>query len=393
MAKKNATAAPAAKLEAPLNKKGTSTSPNINIPLHQFWDYADLAWKYADRHLVRLAARRPSLTKQYIADQVAYVAEVKELPGNDVRTATNTKKLDSLKANRQSALSLAGLLEDAIGFAYEEQPQLIPVEVKLAGITTLRASKAGDYAAVSTFLTTAKGYLKNYGQKLLDAGAISPDFSAELETLTTEYNAAKTAYTEQTQTSKDGTAEVSAGVEKIKKAIASVQNLGKKVFQFEPELAKLFTADYLMEEVRSKHPAGLNGRTNWFDADNPKGGKPIAKILVEVLGVEGKSAVTNKDGRYIIKQLAAGEYMVRYSGPIGASEGVATTVQKVTLKAGTSIRLNVVLSPAPVEPAPVVFAPVEATTPTPQPIEENMTDALKGSLKGVGTASTNGVHV
>jgi len=378
MAKKNATAAPAAMPEAPLKKKGTNTQPNIKIPLHQFWDYAELAWKYAEKYVDRLSARRPGLTRQYIADQVAYLGEVKQLPGKDVRTASITKKLASLSDNRKAVLLLAGLLEDAIGFAYEAQPQLIPVEVKLAGITTLRASRAGDYAAVSTFLTTAKGYLKNNGQKLLDAGAISPDFLTELETLTTEYNDAKAAYTDQSQTSKDGTVEVSDGVTKLKKAIVSVHKLGKLVFGNEPDVAKLFTADYLIEEIRSKHPAGLNGRTTWPKEPDMEKAKPVAGLLVQVVGQPDKSAVTNKEGRFEIKQLTGGEHRVRITSPTGAGERIQPVELVVVLQPGVSKRQNVTVELAPVQ-APVVK---EATTPP-----ASMNEVLNKAMQDVKTSS------
>ncbi len=332
------------------------TEPKTRIPsaLRYFWDFAELSWQYADVHQAALAARRPLFTKEFIAAQLAYIAEVKAMPTNDMRTSKSKKSRLSLSGHRQEIMSEVNLLDSAIRLAYEAQAELIPVELRESGITALRSATVRDWAAVSNFLTTAKTYLQDNGQKLVDAGAIAPGFAADLETKGSEFNAAKVEFTDKKQLAKEGTATVALGVRKIQTAISQLQDLGKNVFEFEPELRKLFTADYVLNEVRSKHPAHIVGRTDLGLVEEGMKPKPLAGILVEVLGQAGKSATTNDKGHYSLK-IAAGEYRLRFTSSV-----TAPFEQQVKVTAGISRRVNVTLAAKPIELPPVVERTADA---------------------------------
>ena len=361
----------------------------IPSALRYFWDFADLSWQYADAHQAALATRRPLFTKEYITEQVAYIAEVKAMPNNDVRSSQRKKSRLSLSGHRQAIMTEVNLLDSAIRLAYEAQAELVPVELRESGITALRAATPRDWAAVTTFLTTANTYLQANGQKLVGAGTITDKFASELAAKGNEYNAAKSEFTDKKQSAKEGTASVAQGVKKIKTAISMMQDLGKNVFEFQPELRKLFTADYVLNEVRSKHPAHIVGHTDLGPVVEGMKAKALAGILVEVLGQAGKSAITDKQGRYMIP-IAGGEYMVQYTG-----EGMSPITMKVVVRPGVDRRVNVVLAPMGMEPMPVMEALPEApqsklaTTPPP-----SMEDMLSGAMKqvsGNGALAMNGV--
>ncbi len=340
MAKKSATSPVTATQKVSKSRKQESP---LAVPsaLRYFWDFADLSWKYANDHQETLAARRPLFTREYIAAQVAYIAEVKAMPNNDVRTSQRKKSRLSLSGHRQAIMTEVNLLDGAIRLAYEAQAELIPVELRESGITALRAATPRDWAAVSTFLTTATAYLQANGQKLVDAGAITDKFTSELAAKGSEFNAAKAEFTNNKQSAKEGTASVAQGVKKIKTAISAMQDLGKNVFEFQPELRKRFTADYVLNEVRSKHPAHIVGRTDLGPVMEGMKAKPLAGILVEVLGQTGKTATTDAEGRYKIP-IAGGEYQVRYTG-----DAMSPVTMKVVVRPGVDRRVNVVLEPAP----------------------------------------------
>jgi hypothetical protein len=332
------------------------TEPKTRIPsaLRYFWDFADLSWQYADAHQAALATRRPLFTKEYITEQVAYIAKVKAMPNNDVRSSQRKKSRLSLSGHRQAIMTEVNLLDSAIRLAYEAQAELVPVELRESGITALRAATPRDWAAVTTFLTTANTYLQANGQKLVGAGTITDRFASELAAKGNEYNAAKSEFTDKKQSAKEGTASVAQGVKKIKTAISMMQDLGKNVFEFQPELRKLFTADYVLNEVRSKHPAHIVGHTDLGPVVEGMKAKPLAGILVEVLGQAGKSATTNAKGRYALK-IAAGEYRLRFTSP-----DTAPFEQQVTVTAGISRRVNVTLAAKPIELPPVVERTADA---------------------------------
>jgi len=301
------------------------------------------------------------------------------LPENDVRTAKTKKTRQSLSAHRQAVMTEANLLDSAIQLTYENQAELIHGELTAAGITALRAATPRDWAAVSTFLTKAATYLEDSGEALIDAGAITADFASNLADVGDEFNAAKNAFTNQVETAKFGTKSVRDGVKKIKKAISNMQQLGKDVFEFEPELRNLFTAEYVLDEVRSTHPAHITGHTYLGPLVEGTKPKPLANMLVEVLGQEGKTATTDGKGRYNI-QIAGGNYRMRFAGG-----GMVPVELNVIVSPGKGRRVNVSLEPILV--AELEAAMSKDATPPPASME----DVLNNAVNEVTAAPTNGV--
>lgn len=368
--------------------------PDVKIPSAQryFWDFADKVWEHATTHQVRLAARRPLLSLEFIGVQKALITQVKELPNNDVRTAKKTKSRKSLSAHRQAVVSEANFLYSGIQQAYRNRAELIPVELKEAGITALRKATPRDWAAVSTFLTTCITYLADNGPALVEAGVIAEDFATNLETVGNEFNAAKANYGTNTENAKNGTLGVAGGIKKIKEGLSMVLELGKQVFEFEPDIRKLFTQEYVLDEVRSTHPANIVGRTLLGPIVKGQKNKPVANILVEVLGMEDKSALTNREGSYKIP-IAGGDYQLRFSG-----EGMSPIEMPMTVKPGKDRRISVGMEPMPapmaskavVENASGGTASKSVAPPPPATID----DALMAAMKEVAKpAATNGVYV
>lgn len=367
MAKKTTAPAPFATQLAPKSRK--ETKANIPTAQRYFWDYAELSWKYAKDYQEQLAARRPLFTTEYIEEQLAYIATVKAMPTRQVRSAKSKKSRISLSAHRQVILSEADLLESAIRFTYKDQQPLTPAELEESGITALRAATSRDWAAVSVFITTADIYLAGHLQELVDAGAIPPTFALDLKTKGNAFNTAKTEFTDGKQSAKDGTDALAEGIRQIKTAIGNMQKTGKIVFEFEPETRKLFTEKYLLDAVRSHHPARIVGRTELGPVVQGMKPKPLAGILVEVLGEPGKTAITDPSGRYKIP-IAGGEYPVRYSG-----EGMAPVQIKVTVKPGVDRRINVALEPVP-EGEPTATPLPKIAAPPPHVMDEALSNAI-----------------
>ncbi len=357
MAKKSASATASSEAtKTPETKK--NELPSLPCALDFFWDYTILSWGYCKEHLAKFAARHPFYTVEFIDGKLAYINEIRQLPNNSARSSKNTKALLTAEAERQAVAKEAKVLASAIEFFFREQPSLVPVELKEAGLTDFQAAKKTDLPAVSTFIIAANTYLASNGEQFVSAGALTANFSKDFETIGTAFNAAKEALTAKRQSGKDGTKAVADGIIAIQKDLKLMQDTGKDIYELEPDNLKLFTQEYLVAQVRNGHPAKVSGRTNWFDAADPKGGKPIAGLLVEVLGEEGKSAITDKLGRYKI-QLSGGSFTLRFSG-----EAVSPIEKMVVLEPGVNRRVNVILEPAPVVPAEerIVQAPSATTS-------------------------------
>lgn len=228
-------------------------------------------------------------------------------------------------------------------------------------------------------MTTANNYLMANGQAMVDAKVLSADFVQRFKDAGTDFDTAKSC---QLDADLDRRHQHGgpAGVEKIKLQLGLMQGFGKQAFRYEPDLLKLFTEDYLLDAVRSKHPAGLDGTTALPPADGITKGKPLADILVESVGVEANRPLRRRMAAISSKQLAAGEHLVRYSG-----EGIATVAKKVVLEPGVSRRVDVTL-----EPAPVVVAAEERTVQAPA-ATTTLSNAVSELLVDVPKA-TNGVH-
>ncbi len=388
MAKKTAAAPEAATAAAPKSTK--KVIPAIPCALKYFWQYALLAWGYCRDNIADFAAERPFFTNEFIDGELAYINSTKELPNNRTRSSMSKEVRQALTARRQDVTQAALALGLAIDYAYRNDPaEVAKVQREMAGLTELSAASPSNWAAVSDFTTTGKNYLKANAVTLLKAGAINEAFEGKFESVSNAFGTVWNETLAKRKAAKAGTQAVSEGIERIKKELNPMLKLGSEtLFKYDPDKRKLFTTDSLVAEVRGGHSAGISGRTVWAGAENPKQAKPIMDVQVEVLGVEGKSATTNKEGRFEIK-IAGGEYTLRFT-----ADGTVPFEQKVVVKPGVTRRLNVALSPAPVVPAPVVAAPVST-----------LNSMLNESLKGVDTAnngtatssitanSTNGVAV
>ena len=91
-----------------------------------------------------MAQRRPILTKEYIAAQVAYIAEVKAMPTDKGRKAKTKKSRLLLIAHRQAIMTEVNLLDSGIRLTCQREAELIPVKLQEVGINELRAATTRD---------------------------------------------------------------------------------------------------------------------------------------------------------------------------------------------------------------------------------------------------------
>lgn len=378
MAKKSVAAPSAVAVEAAA-KKNRKPMLRAYTKIEYFWEVAELAWKYCKDNRARLALAAPYLTEQYVDDQIALVAATRLLPNNMVRSAGSTRSLQSVKRLRQGLVQRANQLDASLGKQYQHDPAAYLVEKKASGLFSFREASANNYAAVTSFITTCSNYLDTYGQGLVDAGVMAADFAQAFRDAGQAFNDAKAAMNDSRQSAKNGTGTVIGKVDEIKLELKAMQGFAKSTFSNEPELLRFFTEDYLLNAVRSKHPASLNGRITWPKEPDLEVAKPVAGLLVQVVGQSDKSAVTNKAGRYEIKQLAGGEHRVRITG-----EGIQPVELVVVLAPGVGRRQNLTVELAPVQ-VPAVMESKSAAPPA-----TFMDEALNKAVQEVAVPA-NGV--
>jgi len=370
MAKKTAPAAPAETPAVP--KKTNQTIPSLPCALMYFWAYAIKAWENCKANLPRFTAESGRFTETFVDDQITYIKAVKALPGNRSRLAVPRAVRLALIAARQEVMQKADQLANAIDYTFKDK-LLVDVELSAAGVITFKAAKKADWAAVSSFITTANTYIGANLTRMVDAGAVNAGFSTAFESVGTAFDNIWNELLIKRQKAKDGTKDVAAGIVNIQKELNPMLSDALNYFKYEPDLRVLFVQEALIAQVQSGHPASVSGGT-MLPPPNPdvKKGKPLAGVLVEVLGVEGKTATTNKNGRYKI-QLSGGDFVLRFSGA-----GLVPVEQQVKLAAGKGHRLNMVLVPVPA----VV---VEAKEATPPPPPASMNEVLNKAMQDVKT--------
>lgn len=369
MAKKTATAAAANTSAVP--KKTKQAFPSLPCALMYFWAYAIKAWENCKANLPRFTAESGRFTETFVDDQIAYIKAVKAMPGNRSRLAVPRAVRLALIAARQDVVQKADQLANAINYTFKDKA-LVDVQLSAAGLVTFKAAKAADWAAVSSFITTANTYITANLTKLVDAGAVNTGFSTAFESVGTAFDDIWNDLLIKRQNAKEGTKEVAAGIVNIQQELNPMLSDALNYFKYQPELRALFVQEALIAQVQSGHPATVSGSVTLpAPSSDVKKGKPLAGVLVEVLGVAGKSATTNKKGRYKL-QLAAGDFVLRFSGP-----DLVTVEQKITLTAGKGRRLDMVLVPMVMEPAPTPVMAAKEATPPPASMNEVLNKAVQ----------------
>ncbi|MBI1227004.1 MAG: hypothetical protein GC192_17365 [Bacteroidetes bacterium] len=370
MAKKTASLQVAATATAPKSTKKVLNS--LPCALKYYWQYALLAWGYCRENLAQFAVERPYFTEAFIDDQVALVYSTEALPNNATRRSLSKEQGITLKANRQIVFDEGQKLGLAIDYAYRFEPkEVAQVQRTAAGLDALSAASPTNWGDVAIFITAGKNYLTANNDMLVAAGAINADFSTNFTAVGDAFNTIWDGVLLQRKKAKDGTQAVVDGIELIKKELNPMLKLGSEtIFKYDPIKRDLFTIDRLVASVKSHYPAKVLGRTNSTTTELPIGG-----VLVEVLYMPDKTAITDAKGRYEI-QLAAGTYTLRFT-----SYGTVPFEQVVLLDAGVGRRVNVLLSP--MEAAQTASKEV-----TPPPA--TMNEVLANAMKEVAAVPTNG---
>ncbi|MCC6727685.1 MAG: carboxypeptidase regulatory-like domain-containing protein [Saprospiraceae bacterium] len=349
----------------------------VNLPcaLKYFFTYCVVAWGYAMEKRLRLVLNSPRFTEEFITAQVDYVKVVEQLPTLKARKNAATMANQQLASDNQKVRSMLQMLKTFIVYAYKDKV-LIDAQLKASGLTDY-SSQNNDWGNTDGMIRDAKQFMTNYGAKLQEGSNMPPNFPKDFETAADVFNAAWLDFIAKDKASQDGTATQEDGIEKILSELNPMMDIGYRTFEFEPAERKKFTRKDVLNEVRSKHMAGIKGTVKLSTTD-----KPMAGVQVEIEGVEDAVATTDKNGRFSIKVVGGNTYNVRFT----AEDTEPLTVSKL-VKPGVEGEVKVSLSP--------VLSPSEAI-PT-QPINEqpSTNDTLSANLEALAPikAQENGQAV
>jgi len=339
----------------------------VKLPcaLKYFFTYCIVAWGYAMEKRLRLAGVSRRFTEEFINGQIDAVKVVEQLPTLKARKNAVTVANQKLATENQKVRSLLQILKNFIEYAYKDKA-LVEAQLRAAGLTDY-STQNNDWGNTDGMIRDAKQFMTNYRTKLMENDNMPTTFREEFELAAEAFNAAWLDFIAKEKASTDGTATQEDGIETILGELNPMMSLGYRIFEFEPVERKKFTQKDILNEVRSKHLAAIKGTVKLSTT-----GKPMAGVRVEVEGVEGAVAITNKKGRFSIKVVGGNSYNVLFTSEDTESMTVAKFV-----KPGVEGEVKVSLSPMTVV--------TEAALPAPTAISEasNISASLSAAMKEV----------
>jgi len=376
---------PAIKTTATLTQESNSINLNGEAPksteqeklklpcaIDVFFPYCSLAWSYAKQHRLRLAARRPLYTEEYINGQELYVKVVKELPTLQARKNAASLANIQLQADNQAVRSLLQYLKSYIQFAYPDKV-IMEAQFKAAGLKDY-TDNPNNWPNTDSMIRNAKQFLSNNATKLAEGSNMPAGFPAEFTAVSDQFYTAWSDFIAKEKAKTDGTATQEDGLEILLNALNLMLNLGQRVFEFEPVERKKFVRKYLLNEVRSRHHAAIQGTVKLSTT-----GKPMAGVRVEIEGVEDAFAITNEKGRYSINIVGGDTYNVRF-----IAQGTEPLTLSKAVKPGVKGELKANLMP--------VSETTEMVPPMPDFTKVSSTsDSLKTAMEEVKKVKGNGM--
>lgn len=362
--------------------KQSTEATIINLPcaLPYFFRYALTAWGYCRDHLDLFFGESDRFTKEFINAQILLINEGKMLPDFQARITAASTARETLIARRQEVGSMAKRLRSAIGYAFKDE-KLAELELKLAGFDDFISPNSEDWGSVSKFIDKGNNYLNDKGELLLAAMAIKGNFKELFSAKGSTFEAAWADFIAKEKAAYLGTKTMNDALEAILEELNPMLELGKVIFEFDAVNRKQFTINDLVNEVRGKDPAGVSGFVRLTGAPRPTG---LAGIRVGVVGLPDKFAITDKRGKYELS-LAAGTFDIEFTSPAY----LPYTFPNKKLNAGTTSRLNVELSPVPVEVA-AASTPDALAEVAPDILDNQLSSAMT-DMMNTSVPATNGV--
>lgn len=323
--------------------------------------YSRLAWGYCLENQVRISAVSQRYTPEFIAEQISLTDAAELLPTLKMRRGEASLANRRLAAQNQTVRDMLQLLKGFIQVAYPVA-SLAAVELRAAGLDKF-SSANNNWGNTEGMIRSAKQYMASNTEILANGDNMPREFPTDFAAAAAAFNANWQEYIGKEKAVTDGTGTQDAALEPILEQLNQMLRLGRRTFKYEPLLRMKFTISDLLDEVRRKHQAGLQGIVSLETTSKPQG-----NVRVQVVGVEEKFAITDSQGHYQLL-LPAGTYSLSFT-----SDGtVPFIVENKVVKPGVQGRLSVSLQPVPL--AVAVETPTIAAAPS---TEELLATAMGG---------------
>ncbi len=264
-----------------------------------------LGWQhYTDNQPVFGKYKKTKYTPTLGAEAVSRVEAAAAMRNQQARSAAPEMTRNELAQQVDEFVDqwnlLDGYIEDAYGADYKAMREA-------AGYGYYRAAMNQDWGAAVELVNQALAFVKANADKLKQQGDMDDDFPATLEAEGEDVRRVARRMFKEQDDAEEATGEKLAANEACFAEFQAMGADGQRLFRRQPEVARLFQIESLLQTVRGTRQAGIRGVVT--DAN----GQDVVGATITVKEKPDATTVTDEDGRYFLP-LASGVYTLVVNG-------------------------------------------------------------------------------
>jgi len=266
-----------------------------------------LGWTSCSENLAAFTAFKSKYDLAFVTTQLASVDDAKRLKGNQARSAQSETYRIELVALADQCRSNWQSLKRYIVEAFA--PEMQKPQLEAAGQEYYTKATQNNWEAIESLNNFGETYIADNEAILASAGYMPLTFKPDFVAACTAFTAKHLQFMNQEETDEEGTQEKIEANNAIYTQLINMCLDGQEIFKNNEAKYKQFVFADILIKASSVGTAGIRGIVR--DAATQL---PIAGVSVTILG-SSQSAITDIDGRYEIKPLAAGYYDVSFVVP------------------------------------------------------------------------------
>lgn len=303
-----------------------------------------LAWQhYTDHQPVFGKYKKSKYTPMLGAEGVARVEAAAAMRNQQARSAAPETTRNELVQQVEEFVDQWNLLDGYIEDAYSADDHKAMREA--AGYGYYRAAMNEDWGAAVEMVNQALTFVDTNQETLKTKGDMDDDFVKTLLAEGEDVRRVARRMFKLQDDAEEATGEKLAANEACYAEFQTMSADAQRLYRRQPEVARLFQFESLLETVRGTRQAGIRGVVT--DAN----GQDVAGATLTVKEKPDATAVTDEDGRYFLP-LASGTYTLVVDG--------AKEVPGVVVEVGVKKRVDVVVddSDAPTDNEALLDTPL-----------------------------------
>lgn len=268
---------------------------------------------------------------QFFIDFKARLDVAGRLPSYSARISPREVNFSKLETLRNEALTLANFMERYLVRAYSQAD----FDIYIKPIKRFRKSGNTDWSATKILLDSINIFIEQHAQTLQQKGFMPSDFIQKCALLQQKFKNVFVDFGNSKSDAITSTHEKILYLNAIYDTVRIICDDGQAIFANDPINKKHFVFDEMMLLVAGAGIGGLRGKIS-----DSVSKRPVRRVIITILPGD-KKAISLVNGRYTIKQLAAGNYTIRIEHP----NYNTVIIESFTIETGVTSKLNVVLVP------------------------------------------------